>query len=367
MRKGGYTTLFVGKAHFGAIGTPGEDPLQVGFDKNIAGHAAGAMGSYLGERSFGNDRKDADLWGVPHLETYHGKDIFLTEALTQEATKLMDDAVDQDKPFFLYMAHYAVHAPFEADKRYYQKYIDAGLEEQEARFASIVEGMDKSLGDIIRYTEEKGIADNTIILFMSDNGGYSVGVRSNTFGGINKNAPLRGGKGSLYQGGIREPMIVYAPGITKPNSLNNSPVMIEDYFQTILDLAQIKKYDCVQERDSKSFIQALKGKSINKDRALFWHYPNDWGERGNECGAPSSAVIAGDMKLIHYYESGTNELYNIRTDIGEQNNLLEQGDQYTKEAKKLAKLLSDQLRKNSSPMPVNKETGKRVPYPDQTI
>ncbi|MGL5637668.1 MAG: sulfatase-like hydrolase/transferase, partial [Bacteroidales bacterium] len=342
-------------------------PLQVGFDKNVAGHAAGAMGSYLGEKSFGNDRKDAATWGVPHLDTYHGKDIFLTEALTQEATKLMDEALNQEKPFFLYMAHYAVHAPFEADKRYYQKYIDAGLEEQEARFASIVEGMDKSLGDIVRYTEEKGIADNTIILFMSDNGGYSVGVRSNTFGGVNKNAPLRGGKGSLYQGGIREPMIVYAPGITKPNSINNSPVMIEDYFQTILDLAQIKKYDCVQETDSKSFVQALKGKSINKKRPLYWHYPNDWGERGNECGAPSSAVISGDLKLIHYYESGKNELFNIRTDIGERNNLLLSGDLYKKEAQKLAKLLSDQLRRTSSPMPVNKQTGERVPYPDQTI
>ena len=367
LKNDGYNTLFVGKAHFGAIDTPAEDPLNIGFNKNVAGHAAGAMGSYLGERSFGNDRKDAAIWGVPNLESYHGKDIFLTEALTLEAERLMDEALVQKKPFFLYLAHYAVHAHFEADARFYQKYIDAGLEEQEARFASIVEGMDKSLGDIMAYTEEKGITDNTVILFMSDNGGYSVGVRAKTFGGINKNAPMRGGKGSLYQGGIREPMIVLAPGVTKPNSINSSPVMIEDFFSTILDLAGVKKYECVQDLDAKSFVKALAGKEINQKRSLYWHYPNDWGERGNECGVPSSAIIQGDMKLIHYYETGENELFNIKEDIGEQNNLLLRGDKYKKIARKLAKQLSDRLREQSSPMPINKATGQRVVYPDQTI
>lgn len=367
LKEGGYSTLFVGKAHFGAIGTPAEDPLKIGFDRNVAGHAAGAMGSYLGERSFGNDRKDAAVWGVPDLEKYHGKDVFLSEALTLESMNLMDEALAADKPFFLYMAHYAVHAPFEADKRFYQKYIDEGLEEQEARFASIVEGMDKSLGDIMDYTEKKGIDKNTIIIFMSDNGGYSVGVRLKTFNGINKNAPLRGGKGSLYEGGIREPMIVYAPNVTKAGSENNSKLIIEDFFPTILEMAGVKRIKTVQELDSKSFINALSGTTVNKNRPFFWHYPNDWGEKANECGTPRSAIIVGDMKLIHNYETATNELYNIKTDIGETNNLLGKGKEYDKVAQQLAKILSDKLRAEKATMPIIKSTGERCKYPDQTL
>lgn len=363
LKDNGYSTLFVGKAHFGAIGTPAADPLNIGFDKNVGGHAAGAMGSYLGERSFGPDQ----TWRVPHLEKYHGKDIFLTEALTEESVKMMDEALELNKPFFLYMSHYAVHAPFEADKRFYQKYIDMGLVDQEARYASIVEGMDKSLGDIMDYLEKRGIADNTIILFMSDNGGYSVGVRSKTFDNINKNAPLRGGKGSLYEGGIREPMIVYAPNITKPASVNNSQIIIEDFFPTILNIAGVKNPKTIQKLDSKDFSKALKGAQINKNRPFFWHYPNDWGEKANECGTPRSAIIVGDMKLIHLYETATNELYNIKDDISEKNNLIGKGIKYDKIAHNLAKILSDKLRAENSPMPISKSNNKRCLFPDETL
>lgn len=366
LRQNGYTTLFVGKGHFGAIDTPSENPVNVGFDRNVGGHAAGSQGSYLGELSYGNDLPSGPLYGVPNLEEYHHTDTFLTEALTLESEKLMDEALESGKPFFLYMSHYAVHCPFDADKRFYQKYKDMGLEEQEARYASIVEGMDKSLGDIMDYLDERKIADNTIILFMSDNGGYTVGVRKATFGGENKNTPLRAGKGSLYEGGVREPMIAYVPGMTAAGTKNTSSIAIEDFFPTILQLAGAEG-QIVQELDSKSFVAALKGQSINEDRPLFWHYPNNWGERTPDCGEACSAIRLGDMKLIHRYETQRNELYNVATDISETTDLIGTSAEHDATAAKLAKILSDKLRSEDSNMPIIKASGTRSPYPDQTF
>ncbi|MFR9496991.1 MAG: sulfatase [Rikenellaceae bacterium] len=366
LRQNGYTTLFVGKGHFGAIDTPSEDPVNVGFDRNVGGHAAGSQGSYLGETSFGNDLPRGKFYGVPNLEEYHHTDTFLTEALTLESVKLMDEALESETPFFLYMAHYAVHVPFDADKRFYQKYKDMGLEEQEARYASIVEGMDKSLGDIMDYLEQRDIADNTIIMFMSDNGGYTVGVRAETFDGVGKNTPLRAGKGSLYEGGVREPMIAYVPGMTAAGTKSDSPIIIEDFFPTIIELASAQG-ETVQELDSKSFVAALQGESINSERPFFWHYPNNWGERTSDCGEPSSAIRLGDMKFIHKYETQTNELYNIKNDLGETNNLIGSSEENNAIAAELAKLLSDKLRTEGSNMPILKATGQRSPYPDQTL
>ncbi len=365
LRQNGYSTLFVGKAHFGAIGTPGEDPLNVGFDYNIGGHAAGGPGSFLGADNYGNKPDGSTPWGVPDLEKYHGTDTFLTEALTIESINLMEKVSKEDKPFFLYLAHYAVHVPFDKDERYYQKYIDQGLEEYEARYAALVEGMDKSLGDIMDYLEETGQADNTIIIFMSDNGGYSVGVRSKTMGGINKNAPLRGGKGSLWEGGIREPMIVSAPMYTKGGVVNDSPIIVEDFYASIIELAGIKNYETVQDVESVSFVPTLKGRKINKNRNFYWHYPNDWGERGNECGAPSSAIRKGDYKLIHFYETGENLLYNTKEDIGEKNNLIGTSKKYDRIAAKMAADLTKRLKAEDSPMPYYKGTKNHVPYPSE--
>ncbi len=362
LKKGGYDTLFVGKAHFGAFGTDAAEPLNLGFNRNVGGTAAGSPGSYLGQNNYTHS---SGVYKVPNLEDYYGKDIFLSEALTLEAKKLMDESLAKKSPFFLYLAHYAVHIPFDADNRFYDKYKKQGFEEQEARFASIVEGMDKSLGDIIDYVEEKGIVDNTIILFMSDNGGYTVGVRNKTFGGVNKNAPLRGGKGSVFEGGIREPMLAYVPKMTKAGTVNNSPVMIEDFYPSIVELAQAQDVaQTVQAMDSQSFVPALKGKEINGKRPLFWHYPNAWGERTNECGDPRSAIRLGDWKLIHDYATGTNMLFNLAKDIGETKDLASKNKTMTT---KLAKILSDKLRAEGSTMPIIKATGKPCPYPDGSI
>ena len=165
LKDNGYHTIHCGKAHFGANDTPGADPLKMGFDVNIAGHAAGSPASYYGMQNFGNkpDGK-SPLAAVPGLEKYHGKDIFLSEALTIEAEKALDDARKTDKPFFLYMAHYAIHTPIQPDMRFYQKYLDKGLPPVEAAYATLIEGMDKSLGDLMDYLDKNNLTDNTVTL-----------------------------------------------------------------------------------------------------------------------------------------------------------------------------------------------------------
>ncbi|WP_234408582.1 sulfatase-like hydrolase/transferase [Marinilabilia salmonicolor] len=171
----GYYTVHSGKAHWGAIGTPAENPINLGFDVNIAGHAAGGPGSFLGEKNYSAQwRNGGTQWDVPGLEKYHGTDTYLTEALTIEAIKALQKPVSQRQPFYLYMAHYAVHVPIEKDKRFIQKYLDKGLDETEAAYASMIEGMDKSLGDLMTFLDKNNLTENTIILFMSDNGGLSA-------------------------------------------------------------------------------------------------------------------------------------------------------------------------------------------------
>ncbi|HLR30860.1 MAG TPA: sulfatase-like hydrolase/transferase, partial [Fodinibius sp.] len=206
----GYRTIHAGKAHFGALGTAGENPETLGFDINIAGHAAGSPGSYWSEERYGNSETDS-IWGVPGLEEYYGGQTNLTEALTLEANKAIDEAVEEGIPFYINMAHYTVHTPIMADRRYYQDYLKAGLDSSEAKYASMIEGMDRSLGSILQNLEEEGVAEQTMILFTSDNGGLSVHSRGATPAGTGANthnAPLRSGKGSAYEGGIRVPMIV---------------------------------------------------------------------------------------------------------------------------------------------------------------
>lgn len=365
LKENGYLTCLVGKAHLGAIDTPAADPLNIGFDRNIGGHAAGAMGSYLGEKNYGNNEVGSwtKPWGVPSLEAYHGTDIFLTEALTREGCRFMEQSLAEKRPFFLYMSHYAVHAPFTADKRFYAHYAEKGLSEKEAQYASLIEGMDKSLGDLMDWVEQAGVADNTIILFISDNGGYSVGRGGEA---AQRNYPLRGGKGSCFEGGVREPMLAYWPGVTHAGTANATPVIIEDLFPTILEMGGVKRYETPQQVDGVSFVRALKkGKTVNPNRTLYFHYPNNWGERREDVGIPQAAIRKGDWKLIHYYESEKNELYNLKEDIGEKKSLLEER-QYTQKGLSLAKELSDYLRKNQANRPHLKATGLPVPYPDGT-
>lgn len=368
LKNNGYRTIHCGKAHFGARTTPGANPHNMGFDINIAGDANGAPGSYLGTRNFG----EGSRFAVHGLEKYYGQDIFLTEALTLEAIAEMQKTIKMDRPFYLYMSHYAVHSPYDEDKRFsgnyrdkYDEQLKAPINENEARYAALVEGMDKSLGDILDFLESQPeVAQNTIILFMSDNGGQGLNNVRQGKENRDQNYPARAGKGSAFMGGVREPMMVYWPGVTKGNTINNQRVLIEDFYPTILEMAGIKKYKTYQTIDGVSFVKALKAGKSKRDRSLVWHFPNLWGETQNkeEGYGAYSAILKGDYHLIYTWETQTCRLYNVKEDIGEQNDL---AAEHPEIVKKLSKELSDYLRERDAQRPSMKKTGELIPYPDE--
>lgn len=360
----GYITINCGKAHFGATDTPSANPVNLGFKVNIAGHAAGGLASYLGTERFGHnsDGEPVSLFAVPGLEEYWDNDVFITEALTLEAIKVLESSIEKKEPFFLYMSHYAVHVPLQADNRFVDKYLQQGLAQSEANYASMVEGMDKSLGDIMDYLESKEELENTIIIFMSDNGGYSLYGRTPPL--HTQNLPLRSGKGSAYEGGIRVPMIVYWNGTVNPGTTINDYVIIEDFFPSILEMAEVDSYDTKQQVDGVSFVPILRGKNIDNDsRSLIWNMPNNWIAGDNRIyGIGATCTIRqGDYKLIYWYEDGKKELYNIRTDIGETDNIAESFPLLTKQ---LSELLSDKLRSVDAQRPFFISTGEPCPWPD---
>ncbi|MDR2921330.1 MAG: sulfatase [Tannerella sp.] len=364
LKDNGYHTIHCGKAHFGAIDTPGENPYHFGFEVNIAGHAAGGLASYLGEDNFGN-RTDGqkNLFAIPGLEKYWGDDIFVTEALTIEARKAMDHALRLEQPFFLYMSHYAIHIPLDKDKRYYDKYIRKGLSENEAAYAALIEGMDKSLGDLMDWVEANGQQENTIFIFMSDNGGLASSSHWRSGELHVQNYPLNSGKGSAYEGGIREPMIVSWPGKVVSQSKCDNYLVIEDFFPTILEMAQIETYETLQPVDGISFVPLLTTGSGNpsKDRCLYWNCPNIWGNTGPGIGV-TCTVRENDWKLIYYYDSGKKELFNIADDIGERNNL---ATIYPEIVTRLSTELGSYLREVGGQRPSFKATGKPCPWPDE--
>ena len=357
LKEAGYYTICIGKAHFGATQTPGADPLNLGFEKNIGGHAGGGPASYSGLTNFGNrtDGQPSSPFAIPDLQKYWGKDISVTEALTQEALSILDHR-PTDRPFFLYLSHYAVHIPIEEDKRFSARYQH--LAPIEARYASMVEAMDKSLGDVLDYLSAHNLIDNTFILFLSDNGGLSAVGR----GGVpnTHNFPLQSGKGSAYEGGVRIPMIAAWEGHIAPHQRTHHPVIIEDVFPTLLEIAQVKWRRLPQVVDGKSFLPALMGKNSSTHRPFYWHCPNNWYTvQGYGYGA-SSAIRQGDWKLVYSHRTREAELFNLREDIGEKHNLL---TQYPRKAQQLKKKLRHYLRKVKAQMPTNKRDGKPIPLP----
>lgn len=363
LNNAGYYTIHIGKAHWASAGTPGANPINLGFQVNVSGHSAGHPQSYLGKDNYGNIPGKATIQAVPDLEEYFGTDTFLTEALTLEALKAIEIPIKNQQPFFLNMAHYAVHSPIMKDKRFFQKYMDQGLDTVEAKYASMVEGMDKSLGDLMRFLKIKGIENNTIILFMSDNGGLSLtpprGGTAHT-----QNLPLRAGKGSVYEGGIREPMIVKWPGVAKPNSITDQYIIIEDFFPSILEMAGIEKAKTIQSIDGKSFKPLLINQNVvDENRVLIWHYPNKWINKDGPGINYFSAIRKGSWKMVYRMRDGKKELYNLKNDLGEQNDVSNQNPEKLNE---LSKLISQKLREWKSPMPTDIKSGKKVTLPDQS-
>lgn len=324
----GYRTIHVGKGHFAPRQFDGADPRNLGFDVNIGGASFGSPGSYYGKENFGLGTRRAKS-AVPHLEKYHGKDIFLTEALTIEANAAVSQAVKDRKPFYLYLSHYAVHAPFQSDPRFADHYKDSGKSPPAQAFATLIEGMDKSLGDVLDHLEALGVADNTILFLLGDNGSDAPLGHQHQ---VACAAPLRGKKGAHYEGGMRVPFIAaWAKAADTPyqkrlpiaaGAIQSQLAAVHDLFPTILALADIATPE-KHVVDGARLDTLLTGKpDAVREQTFLMHYPHA-PHRSNYF----TCYRRGDWKVIyHYYPSEASEsshfqLYNLRDDPFEQNNL----------------------------------------------
>jgi arylsulfatase A-like enzyme len=355
----GYHTIHVGKAHFGAHDTSGADPLALGFQVNIAGHASGAPASFYGTHNFssagrkGKSNGPASLWDVPGLEKYHGQDIYLTEALTAEAVPALQAAHASGKPFFLSFCPYAVHAPIMPNKKYLEPYAD--LDPREAAYATMVETYDHALGVLLEELDRLGIAEKTLILFASDNGGLSAHARG---GAPNvHNAPLRSGKGSCYEGGVRVPTLVRWPGVTRAGARVHTPIISSDFFTTLLSAAQSLPIYPDQRTDGQDIKSLLSGNDdAFPERTLGWHQPHQWGADGPGI-EPFTSIRNGEWKLIWFHAKREFELYDLSKDLGEQSDLAQE---LPGRVMQMAKLMQTWIDDRGAQLSIQKSTGKPV-------
>ena len=362
MQADGYRTIHVGKGHFGPRESEGADPRTIGFDINVGGASIGAPASYYGKQNFGDAAGKRAKAAVLGLDKYHGQEIFLTEALTLEANAHVADAVKADKPFFLYFAHYAVHAPFNSDPRFAAHYANSGKPANAQAFATLVEGMDKSLGDVLNHLEKLGVAENTLIFFLGDNGSDAPLGHQHA---VACAAPLRGKKGSHYEGGTRVPFIA---AWAKPSAGNafqkrlpiaagaiqSQQAAVYDMFPTLLALTG-KSAPTTHAVDGARLDTLLTGKrDATREETFLMHYPH----------APHrtdyfTTYRSGDWKVIYHYfptevsEGSHYQLFNLKADPFEQKNL---APIEPAQLKRLMQGLITGLEKQVAFYPVDKET-----------
>ncbi|MDP8245035.1 MAG: sulfatase [Candidatus Hinthialibacter antarcticus] len=312
LRDAGYQTFFAGKWH---LGDKGSWPEDHGFMVNKGGWKVGSPSG-----GFFSPYKNPNLEDGPNGEP-------LPIRLGQETADFIDQ--NKDQPFLAYLSFYSVHGPIQTTQALWKKYRDkaaaSGLSKERFLFdrklsvrqvqdcpiyAGMIESMDTAVGMVLDKLEEHGLTDNTIICFTSDNGGVSSGDAFST-----SNLPFRGGKGRQWEGGIRGPFYISAPGVTTPGAETSVPASGIDWYPTLLELAGVAAPK-EQAVDGVSLVPVLKGGSI-QDRPLFWHYPH----YGNQGGDPSSIIMEDQWKLIYYHEDEHSELYNIKKDGGEKNDL----------------------------------------------
>jgi arylsulfatase A-like enzyme len=344
LQAAGYTTFFAGKWHLGKEGSWPEDH---GFDINKGGWEPGSpRGGYYAP------------WINPRLE--NGPDgESLTLRLANETARFIEE--HKDESFLAYLSFYTVHGPIQTTQalcsKYRRKAQALGLAELETRFkidrnlpvrqvqdnpvyAGMMETLDNAVGIVLEKLRQLGLDDNTVVIFTSDNGGVSSGDAYST-----SLLPFRGGKGRMWEGGIREPFFIRVPGLTRPGSTTQTPAIHMDFYPTMLELAGLPPKP-QQHLDGVSLVPVLKGGTL-AERDLFWHYPH----YGNQGGEPSSVIRSRNWKLIHYYEDGRDELYNLAEDIGEQNDLATRQPEKTASLRKRLDAWLD-------------ETGARIPQPD---
>lgn len=345
LREAGYRTFFAGKWHLGDVGSHPEDH---GFEINKGGwRVGGPAGGYF------SPYKNPKLVDGPAGES-------LPVRLGTETARFIDQ--HKGEPFLAYLSFYSVHGPIQTRRelwaKYRQKAVETGLPQSRFVFdrvmpvrqvqdcpiyAGMIESMDDGVGLVLDALKRNGLEEKTIVVFTSDNGGVSAGDAKST-----SNLPLRGGKGRQWEGGVREPYYVKAPGVTRPGSTCDVPVSGIDFYPTLLALAGVPM-PAKQDVDGVSLVPLLKGGDAPhiSSRDLYWHYPH----YGNQGGEPSSMIRRGDWKLIHYWEDGRDELYNLKSDPAEQSDVITRNAEV---AKTLRKALDAWL----------SETKARIPKPD---
>ena len=358
LQKAGYKTIQIGKAHFAPIGGETENPVNAGFDVSIAGSAIGHPGSYYGEHGYGHI-KGQKKRAVPGLEKYHRTNTFLSDALTFEAIEQIDKAVEEQKPFFLYMGHYAVHTPFETDPRFIGHYTDPRMSDKAKAFATLIEGMDKSLGDLMDHLEQLDIAEQTLIIFLGDNGSDApLGDEK----GYTSSAPLRGKKGSEYEGGVRVPFIACWG---KPDGRNpwqkRLPIRagaIQQQMGTVMDLyptltalagTQAPKGYTLDGFDLAT--QLTGERNGQRTEQFLMHFPHQ------HRGSYFTTYRDGDWKLIYYYNPEMPqwpvcELYNLKKDPIEVHNLSTTEPDKLKE---MVKAMAARMEAEGALYPIDKE------------
>ncbi len=332
LKAAGYATAHAGKWH---LGGDGHLPTDQGFDVNIAGNHGGSPPGYF----YPYQRGDYTL---TDLQPGGREGEYLTDRLTDEALGFIETHADQ--PFFLYFAHYAVHTPIQAKEAIIEKYRQkpGDAVHNNPTYAAMIESVDESVGRVMHMLEERGLANNTIVLFFSDNGGY---------GPATSMAPLRGAKGMLYEGGIRVPLAVYAPDLLPEARRDDTPVIGTDLYPTLLDMTGTP-LPANQPFDGVSLWPLLTGATPLPPRTLHWHFPAYLERYRDTPGpwrtTPAAAVRQGDFKLIEFFEDNRLELYNLRDDLGEQNNLAETMPDKTRELHALMQSWRDSL---NAPVP----------------
>jgi arylsulfatase A-like enzyme len=302
LKAAGYATGNVGKWH---LGDQAYFPEKHGFDSNVAGTAAASTRSFFAP------------YGIATLpEGPDGE--YLTDRLAEEAAKFIEQ--NKQRPFFLYLPHYAVHLPIHAKPELIEKYrgkVRPGMKHTNPAYAAMLESLDAAVGRVLRTLDELGLAENTVVIFASDNGGHIP---------TTSNAPLRYGKASCYEGGTRVPLIVRWPGATKPGSLCDVPVISPDLYPTVLTMAQAGP--APRGIDGVDLTPLLRQSGEIEREALYWHYPHyQLYQQGGT--TPYGAIRQGDWKYIEFYDGQPAELYNIAADLGEQQNLAEHQTQQT--------------------------------------
>ena len=322
----GYATAFIGKWHLYTGKNEKYNPLNQGFDVNIGGCSYGGPPTFF------------DPYRIDFLPN-RKKGEYLPDRLADETIAFITEQQSKKKPFFVALWNYTVHWPMEAPADLLEKYKNLPVRGyRDYRYAAMIEAMDNAVGKVLNSLDDLKIADETLVIFSSDNG---------PFGGVGDASPLRADKGHLYEGGIRVPLIIRWPGKVKPETLDETPVILTDLYPTILEASGLSS-DVNYPIDGENLLPLLNDGKKLKDRAIFWHYPNFAFHRDNRLG---SAIREGDYKLLYFYDNNNIELYNLKEDIGENNDL---SGELPKLALRLKNKLKSLLLESQAAMPINR-------------